>query len=225
VLLVPALVFLAQIPIEISIAAAMAAYVLSGTVGIIVFANKGSIRWDKATWLCAGAAPTAYAGAWAVAAVRPVILQAGLGLLTLFSGLNSLRTVSAGGAPEPPISNIVLLIVGAGTGLLSSVSGTGGPLVLVPLLLALNAPVLTAVGLSQAIQLSISIAATMENVVYGHLDWLLSGLLAASLTVGTWFGARFAHFVSRMLLQCIVSIVLISVGAFILANIGLHLTK
>lgn len=84
VILVPALVFLARVPIEVSIPAAMIAYIVSGLVATAIFARNKSIRWSRAGWLCAGAAPTAFAGAWAVSVVSPLLLETGLGLLTLF---------------------------------------------------------------------------------------------------------------------------------------------
>jgi uncharacterized protein len=225
VLLVPSLVFLAQIPIQIVIPAAMMAYIPAGIVGTAVFAHNKSIRWGMAVWLCLGAAPTAFAGAWVVGAASPRLLEIALGLLTILSGFNSLRSRFGADCAKGAISNTVLLIVGSGTGLLSSVSGTGGPLVLVPVLITLSVPVLTAVGLSQAIQLPIAVAATLGNILYGHLDPVLGGVLAGTLTVGAWFGAKLAHVVPRAILQRIVSVVLIAVGAFIFANVGWHLLK
>ena len=55
VILVPALVFLADMPIQIGIPAAMFAYILSGLVATAVFAHNKSIRWAMAAWLCLGA--------------------------------------------------------------------------------------------------------------------------------------------------------------------------
>jgi uncharacterized membrane protein YfcA len=78
VILVPALVFLARVPIEVSIPAAMIAYIVSGLVATAIFARNKSIRWSMAGWLCAGAAPTAFAGAWAVSVVSPLLLETGL---------------------------------------------------------------------------------------------------------------------------------------------------
>lgn len=225
VLLVPALVFVAQIPIQTVIPAAMMAYISAGVIGTAVFAHNKSIRWSMAAWLCLGAAPTAFAGSWAVSAVSPRVLEIALGLLTVLSGLNSLRRRFVANAARRAISNTVLLIVGSGTGLLSSVSGTGGPLVLVPVLLTLSVPALTAVGLSQAIQLPIALAATLGNILYGQVDPVLGGVLAGALTVGAWFGAKLAHVVPRATLQRIVSAVLIAVGAFIFANVGWHVLK
>lgn len=225
VILVPALVFFADIPIKVGIPAAMIAYILSGLVATAVFARNKSIRWGLAAWLCAGATPTAFAGAWAVSVVNPRLLEAILGLLTFFSGLNALKSRNAADRPEHAVSSAALLTVGAATGFLSSVSGTGGPLVLVPILISMSVPVLTAVGLSQAIQLPVAIAATFGNALYGQVDLTLGGILAASLTVGSWCGAKLAHVMPRATLSRIVSVVLVMVGAFILGNVALRLWR
>ena len=226
VILVPALVFLGGISIKIGIPAAMFAFILSGLVASFVFARNKSIHWGMAAWLCAGATPTAFAGAWAVSVVNPRVLEAGLGLLTFLSGINALRTRHSinelGCHPE---TNTMLLGVGAVTGFLSSVSGTGGPVVLVPILIAMKLPVLTAVGLSQTIQLPVAIAATFGNVIYGELDYALGGILAATLTVGSWYGAKLAHTLPRAALRQIVSVVLVGIGLFILGNLALRLVR
>ena len=151
VILVPALVFLAGIPIEVAIPAALLAYILSGLVATTVFARNKSIHWGMAIGLCIGATPTAFAGAWAVSVFNRLLLEACLGLLTFLSGLNSLRTQKIVEVADTKISSGVLLTVGGVTGFLSSLTGTGGPLVLVPIMISMSVPVLTAVGLSQAI--------------------------------------------------------------------------
>lgn len=217
VILVPTLVFLIGIPIKVAIAAAMLAYILSGLVATIVFAHNKTIHWGMAGWLCVGAAPGAFAGAWAVSVFNHLLLELCLGVLTLVSGLNSLRSQSTE-FTEAKVSNAVLLGVGTVTSFLSALTGTGGPLVLVPIMISLSVPVLIAIGLSQAIQLPVAIAATIGNILYGQVDMILGGILAASLTVGSWYGARLAHVVPRSILRKIVSVVLICVGAFILAN-------
>jgi uncharacterized membrane protein YfcA len=184
-----------------------------------VFARNKSIRWGLAVWLCVGATPTAFAGAWAVSVVNPGVLKVGLGLLTLLSGVNSLLMhQKPNELDNSDVSPVTLSGIGAITGLLSSVTGTGGPLVLVPILIAMKLPVLTAVGLSQVIQLPVALAATFGNVLYGDLDLVLAGILAASLTVGSWYGARLAHILPREVLRRIVAVVLVFVGVFILGN-------
>jgi len=223
VILVPALVFLAGIPIRISIPAAVAAYILSGAAATAVFAREKSIRWDMAAWLCAGATPAAFAGAWALSVVAPLVLEACLGLLTLLSGLNALRRADFVDTFVPAASRMRLLVIGAGTGFLSSLTGTGGPLVLVPVLISMRFPVLAAVGLSQPIQLPVAIAATAGNLIYGRVDLILAGILAATVSIGSWGGARLAHVMPHAVLRRIVSVVLVLIGIAVLGNVGWRL--
>jgi len=68
------------------------------------------------------------------------------------------------------------------------------------------------VGLSQIFQLPVAIAA--GNIVYGKLDLVLGIVLAASLSGGSWFGAKLAHAVPRATLRGIISGALIIVGLF-----------
>jgi uncharacterized membrane protein YfcA len=171
------------------------------------------------------ATPAAFAGAWAVSVFDPRLLAALLGLLTFLSGLNALRTQKLADVSNTEVPGKVLVVIGAVTGFLSSVTGTGGPMVLVPILMSMSVPVLTAVGLSQAIQLPVAIAATFGNVLYGKLDMTLASVLAASLTIGSWFGANLAHSVPRAVLRAIVSTVLVVIGVFILANVCWRLLR
>jgi hypothetical protein len=106
---------------------------------------------------------------------------------------------------------------------LSSLTGTGGPLVLVPILISMKLAVLISVGLSQIFQLPVAIAATAGNLVYGQLDLALSAILAVSLSGGSWVGATLAHAVPRTVLRGIVSAALVLIGVFILGNVGWRL--
>jgi uncharacterized membrane protein YfcA len=228
VILVPALVFLVGVPIQIAIPAAMFAYIVSGVVATFVYARNKSIAWPMATWLCIGGTPAAFAGAWAVSIFDSRLLAGCLGLLTFLSGINSLRrqnTADANANADAKVSNAVLLIIGLVSGFLSSLTGTGGPLVLVPILISMRLAILTSVGLSQVFQLPVALAATAGNIVYGKLDLVLGAILAASLSGGSWYGAKLAHSVPRAVLRGVVSIALVLIGALILGNVGWHLTK
>lgn len=74
----------------------------------------------------------------------------------------------------------------------SSLSGSCGPLVSVPVVLTFEVSVLTAVGLRQAIQLPIAMVATAAKLDCGNVDLALDALL-------------------------------VLVGLFVLANVGLRL--
>jgi uncharacterized protein len=220
VVLVPALVYFGGISIHAAIAAAMLSYILTGLIGTLVYARANSIRWDMAGWLCAGAMPAALAGALAANQASSLALEILIGLLTASSGVHALFASAAGdGSRESPMPNAALGSIGALTGFGSALSGTGGPLILVPILMWLDLPVLMAIGLSQAIQLPIALLATAGNFFSGSLDLTVGMPLAAGLAVGTFVGARTAHTVPRAALRRAVAIVLIVVGISIAVNV------
>ncbi|MBU2583623.1 MAG: sulfite exporter TauE/SafE family protein [Alphaproteobacteria bacterium] len=220
VTLVPLLAYVGGVPIHTAIAAAMFSYLVSGAIGTFVFARNKSIRWDMTAWMWAGAMPAAFLGALAASAASGWILEMCIGALTAASGLNTLLAKSgADGVEGSSLGKPALAVIGAITGFASSLTGTGGPLVLVPILMWLQLPVLTAIGLSQAIQLPIAVLATAGNLYAGTLDLVLGCVLAAGISIGTWGGARLAHVLPRTTLRKVVSVLMIVIGGLILAKI------
>ena len=223
VMLVPALSYLGGIPIPTAIAAAMMGYLLTGAVGAAVYARRKSIRWSMALWLCAGAMPAALAGAWTSNNIPPVFLEVCIGLLTMSAGIHAIRgsrETQDSATQGDALSKPVLVLIGAVTGFGSAITGTGGPLLLIPVLLWLQVPVLTAIGLSQAVQFPIASLATVGNFMYGTPDLLIGAVLAVSLAAGAAIGAHLAHAIPREVLRRIVASVLIGVGVVILAKIA-----
>lgn len=221
VILVPALHYLAGVPLKPAIAAAMFAYLLSGAVGTYVFARKKSIRWDMTVPLWLAAMPSALVGALAVSIAPARALELVIAVLTAGSGIHAL---TAGGeqedSPNRDISKGYLGMAGGVTGFLSALTGTGGPLVLIPILLWVHVPVLTAIGLAQAIQLPIAVLATAGNFYAGSLDIWLGFVIGAGIIFGTWAGAWLAHVLPRQTLRRIVSVLLALVGGGILVKLA-----
>jgi uncharacterized membrane protein YfcA len=216
VIVVPALAYLAGYSLPTAIAAAMCAFIVSGLVGSYAYAKAGSIRWRETWPLSLGALPCAFAGALLVSAVPPALLELGIGLLTAGSGIHAL----AGRRDRPDgsrtLSTPLLAAVGAVTGLVSALTGTGGPLVLVPILVALDVPTLASIGLAQAVQLPVAAAATGGFLLSGLLDVPLGLALAAGIALGTWIGAKAAHALPTATLRRLVAVLLVIVGAAML---------
>lgn len=215
VLLVPSLTYLFGLPVHTAIAAAMFSYIFSGAAGAVIYARHGSIRWPVAGWILLGAAPAAFLGSAIVSITPGLWLELLIALLIFFAGANTVRKgFQEADRPAPTLGAPALVLIGAITGLGSALTGTGGPLILVPLAIWLGFPALTAVGLSQAAQLPIASLATAGNVIYGTVDWVASGVLAAALIVGAAIGAKLVHSVPREFLRPLLAWVLISVGSF-----------
>jgi len=221
VLLVPMLTYLLGLDVHTAIAAAMFSYLFSGLVGALLYARQKSIRWRSAFWLFVGAAQGAFLGAYSSFAISARGLELFIAILIVLAGANALRSSGEGRFRERPLTAVPLIAIGAVTGIGSALSGTGGPLVLVPLLVFLRLPALAAVGLSQVIQVPIAASATLGNTLYGTVDVAIGLVIAAGLMIGVAGGAKLAHFVSQAILQRVVAGVLVAVGLFIIGRISI----
>jgi uncharacterized protein len=212
VLLVPCLT-LAGVEIHDAIAVSMFTYIFAGAVAVFIFWRKGSIEWSAAAWLCAPAMPAAFLGALAASAIRASVLEVIVGLAVLFSGVRAFIVPYTTSSARRP-SRTELVAIGLVTGFGSALTGTGGPFILVPILIWFSVPILTIVGLSQAIQIPIALLATFGNALYGRIDLGLGALLSAGLLAGTGAGALAAHAVSGKSLTRFVGFVLLGLGGF-----------
>ena len=167
VLLVPLLTLGVGVNVHIAIATAMFAYLFTGIVGAVEYARRGSIDWATGLWLCLGGMPGAYLGAMTTWLMPAVALELIIGILVLISGVHALRPKSEVISERKGLSPTALVLIGVLTGFGSAITGTGGPLVLVPILLWLKVSTLTAVGLSQIIQIPIALLATGGNLTFG----------------------------------------------------------
>mgnify|MGYP001290055673 FL=1 len=218
VLLVPFLVYVLGMEVHAAIAATMFSYLFSGGVGAMLYARHGSIRWGMAGWLCLAAMPAAFLGALAVSATPGNWLELLIAVLVIFAGVNALRSTGGDGDGGEALGGARLGAIGAITGFGSAMSGTGGPLILVPILLWLEVPVLTAVGLSQAIQVPIAALATIGNFTFGRIDFAIAAVIAVALILGVAAGARLAHKVSHTSLRRFVAWILMLTGVSIAAG-------
>jgi len=225
VLLVPCL-SLAGIDVHEAIGASMFSFIFSGAIGVWLYARHGSIEWRSAAWLAAGAAPGAFLGAILAAHTSSEILLMLIGATVVFAGWRVLRRQSAG--PDHGtirFEPLLLAGIGAGVGVASALTGTGGPVLLVPLLMWWGAPVLASVGLSQAIQVPIALMASLGNFWTGSLDLLLAAVLSIGITLGSAVGARVAHAVPAAFLARVVAVALVLVGIVVAVRSGHTLAR
>ena len=182
-------------------------------VCFLLFRPKGaSIRWPGVLWLGVGAVPSAYLGALVLPLIPADLVMALIAGLMLIAGFDSLR--KAFGKIAMPSRSIDLAIgqfiaIGAVTGFGSAISGTGGPLILVPILIYLGMPVLTAVGLAQAIQIPIASFATVGNWMGGNLDLELALTISVVLVAGTLIGAVVIHRLPEQPIRKFVSVFIV----------------
>lgn len=224
VLLVPALAFVIGIDVHRAIPACMLAYLATGIVGALVYARHGSIRRDMIGYLCAGAVPSAFAGSLLLGSIPPAAILLLIAVLMVVSGGDALRKAYA--RNPPPVSDDKpprgwLVGIGLITGFGSALTGTGGPLILVPSAVFIGLPVLTAIGLSQVIQVPIALFASAANWLADSLDFRLALTIAVGMVIGTLAGANLVHRLPAEPLRKIIAWFLVVIGSAIALRLAL----
>ena len=233
-LMTPALIFLGINPTA-AVANDLVAASVNKSVGAAVHWRHGSPNLRMAGWLMVGSVPTAFAGAFIIAAVGGeegtssddfVKLTIGGALLltastyTLRNYLKLRATVYGtgrghGGVVVRPLTT---LAVGAVGGLLVGITSVGsGSLIMVSLLLlypALEAVKLVGTDLVQAVPLVL--AAAVSHMIVTGPEWNVLIPLIVGGTPGTFLGSRLAHWVSEGVVKRGIVIVLTLTGLTLL---------
>jgi len=213
VLVVPVLNQLQGIPLPQAIGAASLAFALPGLAAAWRL-HKGGTQLPAGTLALTGASlPGAALGALLVHHVAAQWLLGGLAALALASGIWGLRRAPA--THESATLPLGLTIaIGAAVGLGSALTGTGGPVLLVPLMMLLHQPLRTTVPVAQAIQLPVALCAAVGHAWAGALDWRLALVLGVVLLVGALAGQWAAPRTPALALHRLVCALLILTGAW-----------
>jgi len=218
VLLIPALIAFGPLGTHAAAATALATFFFTGLLGTWLFQRQGSIDWRKTAVVCAAAVAFSALGAVAAKQFSAVALMRVISVLIIFSG--SYIFLPKPAVARPPRSAArerwVLVLIGAAAGFGSGLSGAGGPLFSVPLMLLAGFPPLMAVGTSQVLQIFSAAAGTAANLPYGIID-LKIGLIATGFElIGVLIGVRVAHAASTDQLKKGAGVLCLVVGSVML---------
>lgn len=214
ILLAPWLIGVVGLDVRDAITISTASFVATGLGALVVFARGERGALARAWPLIAATVPGAMLGAIALAVAPRRLTLALLAALLIATGARML----AGGPPRTrrngKPSTGVDWAVGMLSGFLSALTGTGGPMVLVPIQLWRGLPVLAAIAVGQVVQLPIAATATIGNWIGGGVDLVAAALIGAMLVPGVIFGPRLAAAVPIAALTRIVAVLLLCVGGW-----------
>jgi uncharacterized protein len=163
--------------------------------------------------LAVGLVPGAFAGARTNAVLPPVTVLVVLAALTLAVGVHQLLPRTGG--VERSLGTARLVTVGAAVGFGSALTGTGGPVLLVPVLLALGVGPLAAVAVSQAAQVPVVVSGSAGYVGAGLTDVWLGSLLGVVAAAGVVTGAALATRVRAEQLRTLVALACVIAGGLL----------
>ena len=210
VILVPVLTDVAGLPLERAVAACMIGFFFSSALAAFVHLRRARLAWPPLAALCAAAAAGAALGAATLDSLPGVGVRLFIAALALASGLQALIAPRPPGAHAPGAGRLAFLGLAVGYG--SAISGTGGPVILIPILLFLRTPVNAAIALGVVSGLPIALAAGAVYAGAGYVDVPLALVLTAFLVAGVTAGAKLLHRLSSRALTVAVAWTLVGVG-------------
>ena len=202
---------------------AIATNIGAGVAGTVAFAASGQLR-DPATrrtavLLAAAAVVGTPAGVLANTHVSKKLFGVLLGVFAVVVAVlvwqRGRREATAGVARGRHPSPAVVVAVGIGVGLVSGLLGLGGPMLSVPLLLALGVEVLAALAAAQVQSIVIATVGTIGYALHGSVDWGLVLLIGLPELVGVIVGWRIARALPTRTLRGILVVVLLLLAPYL----------
>lgn len=118
----------------------------------------------------------------------------------------------------------ILVLIGLSAGVCSGIFGIGGGVLIVPaLVFLLHFSMQRAIGTSLAVLLPpVGAAAVYAYYRAGNIDWWAALVLALTVLVGAWVGARVANQMSEHLLRVVFGVFLLGLGLYTLLSSKIH---
>ncbi|MFN4179178.1 MAG: sulfite exporter TauE/SafE family protein [Armatimonadota bacterium] len=206
VLMIPLMVELLKFRQHQAHGTSLVAIVFTGLSGAIAYALERSVDLVAATALACTAILTARSGAKFTAVLPEWKLKRFFGAFLLFIAFLL--------ATKPYIPHLhfsasfgkvsILLVTGAFTGFLSGMMGVGGGLIMVPVMvLLIGLSQHTAQGTSLLVMVPTGAIGAWTHWKLGHVEWKIVPGLIVGVLMGTFTGAKFAHFLPENQLRLI----------------------
>ncbi|WP_428566974.1 MAG: sulfite exporter TauE/SafE family protein [Solidesulfovibrio sp. DCME] len=218
ILLIPALSASAGLSVQSAMATALCSFFFVGLVAVWLQQRRQVIDWAPARPLAISAAATSLLGAVANAYAPVAMLKLVLSLLIVFAGASALFPPKPGAGlgydPSRRAHKALMVGIGAVVGFFSGLTGAGGPVLSIPVMVALGFPPLLSIAAGQVLQVAVAACGTLGNLCYGVVDFRVVAWITVLEIAGLVVGIRLSHRVSPVRLRRLVASVCLLVGAY-----------
>lgn len=225
IFLIPGLVILGNLPTHEAMATALFSFILVGISGTFNFQRRVGIDWSVARPLCAGGAIFSALGAWANVYVSAPPLNCILGAVIVFAGCNALRPRTAMGTPWAPTSphrSILLFGIGASTGFIAGLTGVGGPVLSIPLMIVLGFQPIVCIISAMPYQIATALTGSVSNFLHQSINFSIGIPISVAEVLGILVGTRLVHRIKSNHLRLAVGGVCLLVGSMTLIQALRH---
>ena len=217
--LIPALNVFADISTHTAMATALFSFIFTGTLGTFLYLRRRSIDWELTIPLCLASIVTSYPGSLANAVAPARLLNIILAGIIIFAGVYALKPQKPPKDLTPAMKRnrrLLLIGIGAAVGFASGLTGVGGPVLSVPIMISFGFPPLATIAASQVLQITASSSGSIGNFQNGFIDFSIAWWVILLELTGVGIGVWLAHRTPGGTLKKIVSVVCIFVGLYML---------
>lgn len=222
VLVVPAAAIILQCNTKLAISSALCSFVPGATANATSKIYTKVISHEEAAQVFLGAAIGACLSVFSLEFISSTAIQLLVGLVALFSGsweIYKWKAIQTTQTPQQDDDNNKYIVksraesffLGMFTGFGSGLSGTGGPILLLPVLLLRysEVPVMNLVAIAQCASAALTIFSTVTNLVKGSdIEWHIVTLAVA----GNMTGLPLGHIIGKRLAKKKGGIILLRIG-------------
>jgi uncharacterized membrane protein YfcA len=219
ILSVPILVYMVGVPVKSAVPTSLVVVGLTSLVGMVGHWRAGNVNARAALAFGPSAAAGSLAGSRLALHIDSRLQLAIFAVVLLTAAIRMFQAVNveheAGPAPARPLP--LLVLIGAGVGLLTGLVGVGGGFLYVPALTLLaGLDMKHAVGTSLTL-IAVSCAAGLAGYLgQVHLDWVLITAFTALAFVGVVVGSRMALKVDATKLRKAFAVLMLVMGVLVL---------
>lgn len=222
IILIPSLVYLAGLTSHVAMGTTLFTFFFTTMLSSYLYIRLGHVDWKSTIPLCAGGLLFAYAGAAVKAGMPAPYLNLILSLLILLAGVLVFCPVkgrSFGFMAEGRASRgWTLFLVGSGVGFIAGLTGAGGPVLSVPIMIVLGFPPLVSIAAGQVYSIPVALSGSIANIQHSAIDFHVGTWLIVVQMVGILLGVYMANRMNTAKLRKMVAWVCVFCGGFIFVN-------
>jgi uncharacterized membrane protein YfcA len=205
--------------IHLAAGTALCSFFFTAIFGTYLHWKCGNLRRELVVPMTLGGIVFGGMGALANNMIGSGSLTAIIAWIIVFAGVAVLRPmpsmISAGSHRD---RKFLLFSIGAFVGFMAGLTGVGGPVLSVPIMIALFFDPRISVAAALPLQLAGCFSGTLGNVLLGQVDWSLMILTVAIQIVGFWLGQRWGRKMDTQWLKKCVAILCIGTGVIMLVR-------
>lgn len=223
VLMIPALSEILGMSPHVATGTALCSFIFSGIYSSWLYYRRGKLDVSMAFFLVLGGFLCTYLGAMLKVHTSGATITLVLAGMVIVAGANALRPPKPGffdiGSASLKNRRIFLFILGSVVGIMGGLSGAGGAVLTVPIMIFCGFPAVGSVSASLLYAVPVGISGSVANAVNGYIDYHALAWITPALIVGIHAGTALSGRVQADQLRKIVAVLCLVTGFFLIYRV------